>query len=329
MTIEIDPRWSLHGRPADMPLTPGGALRIGGGSHGLPLPDDYLTFLGRHDGGILRRGRSWFVATFPNGQRRMQIDSLSDLATVAGRGAAVASRDGLDGAMPPNLVPIGFDEANEADILIRVDPGGADHGHVYVWIGPDDPWTQDGGVTGLGHVAPGFTAFLNGLREDDLSIQTDDGTMILDPHWTLNAPAASVDRLKRLPPDYAAFLARHDGGTLTGGPNWTLAEFPGGYRSVWVDVLHGIDRVMEARSRPMGPTGVSLFDMGFDLIGSDRDGTMDVYLRTDPTVSPEAFAQMRVPEPPIAHRGIVAQGIGLIAPSFSAFLNGLRDNPDR
>ena len=168
MTIEIDPRWSLADPTDQLPLTEKGAFAFGGKVGDLYLPNDYLAFLKRYDGGALRRGRSWFVAQFQDGGRKMQIDWLGNAISIRNGTQASFAPDGSgQNFLPPGFVRIGLDELNGADILIKANPSASDHGHVFTWFYTEDEWMSGENTHGLGFIAPSFTAFMNGLRDEN------------------------------------------------------------------------------------------------------------------------------------------------------------------
>lgn len=168
MAIEIDPRWSLRGAPEHLPLTPDGAYKFGFKVGDLHLPKDFLAFLRAHDGGALRSGRSWFLAQFDDGARKMQIDWLGNTISMeTGTMTSFAPDGSGQNLLPEGFVRIGYDELNTADILIKADPESPEHGHIFAWFNAQDEWMTGDNTKGLGTIAPSFTEFMNTLRDAD------------------------------------------------------------------------------------------------------------------------------------------------------------------
>lgn len=180
MTIDIDARWSLRGAPTHLPLTSDGAYKFANSLTpetvykfaarvgDLYLPKDFLVFLQAHDGGPLRRGRSWFLSQFDDGPRKMQIDWLANTISMENGTMASFAPDGSgQNLLPAGFVRIGFDEFNRADILIKADPDSPEHGHVFAWFSAQDEWMTGDNTKGLGTVASSFTEFMNSLQDED------------------------------------------------------------------------------------------------------------------------------------------------------------------
>ena len=101
----------------------------------------------------------------------MQVDSISNVESMITGSMLSFAPGGLGrNYLPPNLVNIGFDAITAdvaTDIWLKADPSAPDHGHVFVWFYVGEEWMTGENTEGLGYVAPSFTAFMNGLRDEN------------------------------------------------------------------------------------------------------------------------------------------------------------------
>lgn len=160
----------------------------------------------------------------------------------------------------------------------------------------------------------------------------------IDPLWSLRPSEplpldenGAIDFRGRtgpvaLPPDYLAFKRQSSGGALRRGRSWFTAQFQDGPRLMQIDWLSLLDGTIAST---LGYTGwpdpaENQLVPGFAAIGFDEFNYADIMIGIDPATPDygKIFAWFDSQDPWM--KGGNTLGIGYVADSFTAFMNGLK-----
>jgi len=157
--------------PAELTLNTDGSVTFSGPTGPVFLPDDYQAFLLTSDGiGAKDYDARWFVTTYPDGIKILELEYLSGFSSVQNLTWGFQENVYHDGyTVPKGYIHIGTAEgdANYTSVLLSVRKGEPDYGKVFTWMQTQDPWMEGDNTIGLGFVADSFTTFMNNLAPRD------------------------------------------------------------------------------------------------------------------------------------------------------------------